>query len=175
VKLRLVLGVVAVVVAALVYHLAAGENQLKPRLVQTTPTAAIHTASAVIGVSAKGAVLSWQPPPKESSLPLLPLTKLPASGHLSGTALQQALVLGAAPAALRPHLKSSGYGETGVDVELRTGVVLRFGDAGETARKWRAAAAVLADPAVTSLDYVNLSVPGRPGIGGSGHSLPPVP
>ncbi|MGA8745915.1 MAG: hypothetical protein WB507_08625 [Solirubrobacterales bacterium] len=168
-------GLLALAAALLVYQLLAGKSQVNSRLLQTAPTAAIDTASGFVGVSAQGAVLSWQPPPKESSLPLLPVKRPPASGRLSGTALQQALVLGAAPAALRPHLKSSSYGSTGVDVQLRTGVVLRFGDAGERARKWQAAAAVLADPAVSALDYVNLSVPGRPGIGGSGHSLPPVP
>ncbi len=172
---RLLAGLAAVALAALVYQFVVRDKQVEPRLVPARPIAAIGTGSSAVGVSAEGAVLSWLPPPKESSLPMLPLSKAPASGHLAGTALQQARVLGAAPAALRPHLKSSSYGETGVDVELRNGVELRFGDASEAARKWSAAAAVLADPAVTALDYVNLSVPGRPAIRGSGHALPPVP
>ena len=60
--------------------------------------------------------------------------------------LQQARVLGAAPAALRPYIASSYYGESGVDVKLRSGIELRFGDASQAGEKWRAAAAVLADP-----------------------------
>ena len=172
---RLLIGLAAVALVAIVYQFAVRGKQVEPRLVPATPTAAIGTGPSAVGVSAEGAVLSWQPPPKESSLPLLPLSKSPASGHLTGTALQQARVLGAAPVALRPHLKSSSYGEAGVDVELRTGVELRFGDASEAAKKWSAAAAVLADPSVTALDYVNLSVPSRPAISGSGHPLPPVP
>ncbi len=172
---RLLVGLAAVALVAIVYQLAVRHSQVEPRLVAITPTAAIRTGSGILGVSAEGAVISWQLPPQESSVPLLALSKPPASGHLSGTALQQALVLGAAPAALRPHLKSSSYGEAGVQVELRTGVQLRFGSASEAARKWRAAAAVLADPSVTALDYLNLSSPGRPGIGGAGHSLPPIP
>jgi hypothetical protein len=175
VRRRLLVGLVAVALVTLAYQFAVRGKQVEPHLVPTAAIAAIGTGSSAVGVSAEGAVLSWLPPPKESSLPLLPLSRPPASGHLTGTALQQARVLGAAPAPLRPHLKSSSYGETGVDVELRTGVELRFGDASEAARKWSAAAAVLADPSVTALDYVNLSVPGRPGIGGSGHVLPPAP
>ncbi|HEY5053388.1 MAG TPA: hypothetical protein VII45_08260, partial [Solirubrobacterales bacterium] len=88
---------------------------------------------------------------------------------------QQALILGATPAALRKYVESSYYGESGVDVKLKAGVELRFGDASQAARKWRAAAAVLADPSVTALDYVDLHAPSRPAIWGSGHTLPTAP
>ena len=89
--------------------------------------------------------------------------------------LQQARVLGAAPPALRPYLEGSLYGESGVDVELRSGIELRFGDASRVHEKWQAAAAVLANPSVTALDYVDLHVPGHPAVGGSGHALPAAP
>jgi hypothetical protein len=112
---------------------------------------------------------------EELRLPRLPLSEPPASGRLSGPVLQQARVLGAAPAALRPYLSSSYYGELGVDVELSSGIELRFGDASQAAAKWKAAAAVLADPSITELGYVDLHAPGRPSVGGSGHTLPPVP
>ncbi len=36
------------------------------------------------------------------------------------------------------------------------------------------AAAVLADPSITALDYVDLHAPRRPAVGGSGHTLPPM-
>jgi hypothetical protein len=84
-------------------------------------------------------------------------------------------VLAAVPDALRPYVDSSGYGESGVEVTLTTGVELIFGDASQVAKKWRAAAAVLANPEVTSLDYVNLEAPGRPTYGGAEHELPPAP
>ena len=86
----------------------------------------------------------------------------------------QARVLGAAPATLRPYIERSYYGESGVDVELRSGIELRFGDASQVAAKWKAAAAVLADPSITALDYVDLHAPGRPAVYGSGHTLPPA-
>ena len=42
-------------------------------------------------------------------------------------------------------------------------------------QKWAAAAAVLADPKVTSLAYVDVRVPARPAIGGSNRALIGVP
>ncbi len=89
--------------------------------------------------------------------------------------LEQARVLGAAPATLRPFLSRSYYGESGVDVETTSGIELRFGDDSQAKRKWKAAAAVLADPSIEALDYVDLHAPARPAIGGSGHTLPPAP
>ncbi len=172
---RLLVGLAVVVLAAIAYAFLVRGKSVAPRLFPVEPTSVIGSGSSAVGVSAEGAVLTWLPPPKESSLPQLPLSETPKSGHLAGPALQQARVLGAAPAALRPYVKSSRYGESGVDVELSLGVELRFGDASEAAKKWRAAAAVLADPSVTALDYVDLHAPGRPAIGGSGHALPSVP
>jgi hypothetical protein len=113
--------------------------------------------------------------PEDGTLPSLPLNQVPKSGRLGGTMLQQALVLGAAPAELRPHIESSYQGESGVDVILRSGIELRFGDASRAAEKWRAAATVLADPSLTAVDYINLYAPSRPSAGGSGHALPPAP
>jgi cell division septal protein FtsQ len=175
VRRRLLVGLAVVVLAAVAYVFGVRDKSVAPRLVPVEPTATIGTGSSAVGVSAEGAVLTWLPPPKEPSLPQLPLSEAPKSGRLAGPALQQARVLGAAPAALRPYVKSSRYGESGVDVELSSGVELRFGDASEAAKKWRAAAAVLADPSVTALDYVDLHAPGRPAIWGSGHVLPSVP
>ena len=88
--------------------------------------------------------------------------------------LEQVRVLAAAPPALRPYVAGSQFGESGVEVELSSGIELRFGSAGDAERKWRAAAAVLADPSITALDYVDLTAPGRPAVGGSGHTLPPI-
>jgi hypothetical protein len=164
-----------VVLAAAVYLFLSREKAVAPTLVPTQATSVIGTGSSAVGVSAQGAVLSWLPPPKESTLPRLPLSAPPKSGRLAGTALQQARVLGAVPAGLRPYVERSYYGESGVDVILNSGIELRFGDASQVGKKWRAAAAVLADPSVTALDYVDLHAPGRPAIWGSSHSLPAAP
>jgi cell division protein FtsQ len=60
----------------------------------------------------------------------------------------------------------------GVLVTMRGGIQLRFGTGGNRAGQWAAAAAVLADPALTSLTYVDLRVPQRPAAGGTSDPTP---
>lgn len=138
-------------------------------------TATLSGGEEAVAVTPDGSVLPWLPVPADAELPELPPAEPPKSGRLAGPMLEQARVLGAAPAALRPYLQRSFYGESGVGVELTTGIELRFGDDSRAAKKWRAAAAVLADPSIETLDYVNLLAPAHPAIGGSGHALPPPP
>jgi cell division septal protein FtsQ len=174
---RRLLAVAAIVVAIL----AAGgyflirDSVVAPRGLVPQPAATIGSGSEAIVVTGDGKVVRWFPLEDDPGLPQLPLTEVPKGGQLKGPALAQAQILGAAPAALRPYLASSRYGETGVDVETTAGIELRFGDASQAARKWKAAAAVLADPSIEALDYVDLHAPGRPAYGGSGHTLPALP
>ncbi len=173
---RGVIVILAVIIIAFVYQRLFGEQTATPRLVSSQPVAVIGGDSPEpLAVAADGTVLAWFPVPEESSLPRLPLDEAPKGTRVQGPMLEQVKVLAAAPADLRPYVATSYYGESGVDVELTTGIELRFGNAGQAARKWKAAAAVLADPSVTSLDYVNLHAPSHPAVGGSGHTLPPVP
>jgi cell division protein FtsQ len=101
-------------------------------------------------------------------LPVLPVGELPAEGKLEGEALSQALVLGAAPAPLRPLIEGvSIEGERGVEVTMRGDLPIRFGTPELAAEKWAAAAAVLADPKTETLTYVDVRVPKRPALGGA--------
>jgi cell division septal protein FtsQ len=167
------LGLVVAVLLC-VYWFVIRDSTVEPHLRSLQAAATIGTGSDAIAVGTDGQILAWLPLSEEQPLPSLPLSEPPKGGKLAGPVLQQARVLGAAPAALRPYLESSYYGETGVDVKLRSGIELRFGDASRARAKWKAAAAVLADPSITALDYVDLHAPGRPAVGGSGHTLPPV-
>ncbi|HEV7615568.1 MAG TPA: hypothetical protein VGO36_05010 [Solirubrobacterales bacterium] len=163
----------AIVALAAIYFFLIRDSHVGPSVAVPEATATIGSGSEAIAVTAGGAVVRWFPLDAEPALPRLPLTEVPKGGQLKGPALQQALVLGAAPAALRPYLASSRYGESGVDVETTSGIELRFGDASQARKKWKAAAAVLADPSIEALDYVDLHAPKRPALGGSGHVLPP--
>jgi hypothetical protein len=138
-------------------------------------TSTIGSGDDVVGVSADGEIVPFLPVPTGPPLPRLSLDEVPQSGRLAGPVMQQAKVLGAAPAALRPYVERSYYGESGVDLILTNGIELRFGNASQAKRKWKSAAAVLTNPAITALDYVNLYAPNRPAIWGSEHSLPPAP
>jgi len=176
VRPRLVAAAVAVLVVGIaVYWFALRQSTAEPTVFVPRLAAQIGEGEEAVGVAANGAIVRWLPLPEEPPLPQLPLEEPPKGGHLRGPALEQARVLGAVPDELRPYVASSYYGESGVDIELTTGIELRFGDASQAARKWRAAAAVLADPSVTALDYVDLQAPNRPSWGGAEHELPPLP
>jgi len=175
VKRRLLLLVAIVVAAGAVYMFALRDTIVEAGVVVPDATAVIGMGAEAVGVGPDGGILDWQPAPEDGALPELPLAAAPKRPRLAGPMLQQARVLGAAPAALRPYLAASFYGESGVDVELRSGIELHFGDASRLPAKWNAAAAVLADPSITALDYVDLQVPGHPAVGGSSHALPAAP
>lgn len=168
-------GLAALAVAIAAYWLVLREGTAEPRVQVPRLAAAIGEGEDAVGVSGSGAVVRWLPVPEEPPLPRLPLDETPRGGRVRGPALEQVRVLAAVPDELRPYVESSRFGESGVDVFLTTGIELRFGDAGRAARKWRAAAAVLADPSVTALDYVDLHAPSRPAFGGSSYELPPAP
>ena len=172
---RGLLVVLAVIVLGFLAQRIFGDRTVEARVMVPVPAATIAVAEADLAVTGGGVVVPWLPLAAEPGLPQLPTAAVPKGNRLAGPMLEQARVLGAAPAALRPDLARSYYGESGVDVETTAGIELRFGDASQAARKWKAAAAVLADPAIEALDYVDLHAPARPAIGGSGHTLPPPP
>jgi cell division protein FtsQ len=102
-----------------------------------------------------------------TDLPTLQVDELPEAGRLSGDALDETRVVGAAPAPLRPLVEDVAVTEDdGIVTTVQGGIDVRFGTASKADAKWAAAAAVLADPKVTSLRYVDVQVPSRPAIGG---------
>lgn len=158
-----------------VYWFGVRKGSADPHVQVPKLAAAIGEGSEAVGVAGSGAVVRWLPLPEDPPLPALSLEEVPKGGRVRGPALEQVRVLAAAPAELRPFLARGYYGESGVDVELTTGIELHFGDASQARRKWRAAVATLADPSITALDYVDLRAPNRPSYGGSEHELPPAP
>jgi cell division protein FtsQ len=173
-RIAAVVLLIAVAVGAAYYFLIRDEG-VTPAVEAPKPAATIGSGSDAVAVSSTGAVIPWFKVSEAHPLPTLSLEKPPKGGQLAGPALEQVRVLGAVPPALQPYLRSSSYGESGVEVELSTGIELRFGDSSQIARKWKAVAAVLADPTITLLDYVDVQAPGHPAVGGSGHELPPAP
>jgi len=166
--------ILAVIAIAFIAQKVLGDKTVEPRLVSSEPVAAIGSGSEAVAVADDGTVLTWLALPEDSNLPQLSLSSAPKGPRVEGPVLEQVHVLAATPAALRPFVAGSQFGESGVEVELSSGIELFFGSAADAPRKWRAAAAVLADPSITALDYVNVSAPGRPAFAGSGHTLPPI-
>ncbi|HWA55316.1 MAG TPA: cell division protein FtsQ/DivIB [Solirubrobacterales bacterium] len=173
---RLLLGGAgAVFLVVVLYLVFVRDSTTEPHLVSSQPVAAIGSGDGAVAVAEDGTVLAWFPSGANVDLAELPIDSPPKGDRVQGSVLEQVHVLAAAPAALRPYLASSRFGESGVEVELTSGIELIFGNAAAAKRKWHAAAAVLADPEITALDYVDLRAPGRPSVGGSGHTLPPPP
>jgi hypothetical protein len=109
-----------------------------------------------------------------SRYPVLPLKQRPKGDRVQGHVLEQVHILAAAPKSLRHLVARTRYGKTGVEVEFTSGIEVRFGDDVGAERKWKAAAAILADPSVTVLSYVDVHAPTRPTKGGDAHELPPA-
>jgi cell division protein FtsQ len=104
----------------------------------------------------------------DAELPEVELGEIPARGALTGEGLEIARVMGAAPVALRALVEEVSYGGTeGVEVVLRGGIPVYFGLGDHAAEKWTAAAAILADPEIETLTYVDVRVPDRPSLGGA--------
>lgn len=171
-KRLLAAALIVVVAVVAVYWFAVRGKTVEASVTVPQLAAQIGAGDDRVLVAGDGEVIRWGYQPERIHLPVLPLEEPPQRGRLRGTAREQAEVLGAVPPALRRFLASSRYGESGVDVELTSGIELRFGDSSRAEEKWRAAAAVLADPSLTALSYVDLHAPSHPAVGGEEYALP---
>lgn len=141
-------------------------RRLAIEVVERAPVGSIGAGEG-IAVAGDGTILGSLGEQAER-LPPIEVAKTPSSGRLDGVALAQAEVLGTAPDPLRPAIRGAQVnGEHGVVVALVEGIELRFGDSSEAEAKWAAAAAILADPKLDELDYIDLRLPGRPAVGGA--------
>jgi cell division septal protein FtsQ len=149
-------------------------STLNVKVTKRSAVATIGEGSGAVGVAEDGRVLRGVPVGHDS-VPRLPLTAAPKGSWVGGPVLEQAEMLGAAPKPLLRYVDHSFNGESGIGVELDGGVDLLFGTAGSADQKWQAAAAVLSDPDLGPLDYVDLSVPRRPAVGGVSYTAPSLP
>jgi cell division protein FtsQ len=101
-----------------------------------------------------------------SSLPTITMTVTPGGTTLSGTPLQEAVLLADAPPALMSRIASTQFSSShGLTVILRGGPQLYFGDAGRLTAKWNSAVAVLANSSSAGAGYIDVSDPSRPAAG----------
>ena len=135
-------------------------------VVERPPALLVEAGHDQVPAAADGTLLAGVEVEKGAELPVLEINGgLPPGGALEGDPLKQALIAGATPEPLRPMVEEVDYGdEYGVEVTLRGGIPVRFGTGARAAEKWTAAAAVLADPKLTSLTYLDVRVPERPSV-----------
>ncbi len=149
-------------------------STLNVKVTKRTPVALIGEGSGAVGVAEDGRVMRGVPAGGDH-LPRLPLTAAPKGSWVGGPVLEQAEMLGADPKPLLRYVDHSFNAESGIGVELDGGVDLLFGTAANAGQKWKAGAAVLSDPELGPLDYVDLSVPRRPAVGGVSYTAPRLP
>jgi cell division protein FtsQ len=137
---------------------------LEITVVERPPVAVAGDAG--VPVAADGTLLPGVETGKQD-LPAIDVSVGEDVGTLEGEGADQAIVLGAAPEPLVPVIDRSTVSDGGIVVELSNGIELRFGDSSRAEAKWQAAARILADPALTSLTYVDLRIPDRPAVGGA--------
>jgi cell division septal protein FtsQ len=137
------------------------------------PVARIGSGEDARAVDASGVILPTVDL-ANFDLPRLPIDEIPAHVRVEGGIADQVAVLAAAPTALLELAQESRLTPAGVEVVMPGGIELRFGSPLNAADKWRAAAAILADPELSEVGYVDLTSPSRSAAGGSGASLPPA-
>lgn len=99
-------------------------------------------------------------------LPLIAAQSSATGDRVDGDALAGAQVLAGLPPVLAPQVDDVKIdAELGPVVTLNGGVEIRFGDPTRSETKWKAVAAVLAEPSFTAANYLDVSVPSRPVAG----------
>jgi cell division septal protein FtsQ len=172
----LALAVVAIAVVA-VYWFALRDSSTTTAAAESTRAVAQigEGKRGVIVVGADGRLLgSRSGKSKKQQLPVLSAKEAPKGKRVKGRVREEVLILAAAPTSLSHYIASADYNKTGVDLETTSGIEIRFGDSRQAEKKWRALAAVLADPSVTALSYVDVHAPTRPAVNGEEHELPPA-
>jgi cell division protein FtsQ len=142
---------------------------LRIEVAEQIPVAQVVGADRTVTVSADGVVLA-HPHPSEP-LPTITLTTPAPTGRLTGPGEAQVRLLAAAPYALLGKVATAGRSAAhGLTASLRDGPAIYFGEARDLAEKWRAAAAVLADPSSTGAVYIDVTDPARPAAGSGADS-----
>ncbi len=131
------------------------------------PVLLARAGETVLPVAGDGTILEGVDASK-ARVPEVEVDGFGEDGSVTGDALDLATVAGAAPTELRRLIVDLGIDSAnGLTVTLKGGVPVIFGDSTRAEERWVAAAAVLADPQLDNLTYLDVRVPERPAIGGA--------
>lgn len=137
------------------------------RVVDRPPAMLAATEGRELPVAGDGTVLAGLDV-GDTPLPRVEVAKLPSQGALQGEDLELARVAGAAPAPLLELIRDLRFDSSeGVEATLEGDVPIYFGTGERAPEKWAAVAAILADPQVDTLTYLDVRVPERPALGGA--------
>jgi cell division protein FtsQ len=131
---------------------------------EQVPVAIVSAGGTQMAVSADGTLL--RDSGVTGTLPTIAVDVAPGGTHVSGTAMTEVRLLAAAPYQLLSKVgQVSSDAAHGLVAGIRNGPDLYFGDGGQLAAKWAAAAAVLASLSSAGATYIDVSVPSRPAAG----------
>ena len=144
-------------------------------IVQNRPVAMLVAGSREVAVAPDGTLLEGAK--VSGSLPIVRVGALPGNGRLpDGPARERVFVAAAAPPRLLAHVESISIEHgRGAVAQLTNGPVIIFGRPTALRRKWRAAAAVLAQHSSQGATFLDVRMPERPVAGGLGVQLDPQP
>ena len=142
-------------------------SSLTVHVTERLPVAEAELGGERVAVSADGTPLPGVEV-RGAKLPQLDEDATAEDGSLSQLGAAQAAALGGAPSELGGRIEAAAWDPErgGVVIELEGAPELRFGGGEDAERKWRAVAAVLADPDLGTPAYLDVSVPERPVTGG---------
>jgi cell division protein FtsQ len=136
-------------------------------VIEHRAVAALETGGRRIPAAGSGLIL--QGVAADAGLPSIRAETAPAGERVSDPRTRAALaVAAAAPAPLLARVDHIWTGADGLMLNLREGPDLIFGDESDAARKWAAAARVLAEPSAVGATYLDVRVPERVAAGGLG-------
>ncbi|MDQ6835899.1 MAG: FtsQ-type POTRA domain-containing protein, partial [Actinomycetota bacterium] len=137
---------------------------MRIRVSEQVPVATVDAGGRRIPVAADGTLL--HDTRTGASLPTIAMRVLPGGARLTGYALDEARLLGAAPYPMLAKVSQVSDGPAhGLAVQLRAGPALYFGTGGQLGAKWAAVTEVLASSGSVSAPYVDVTDPSRPAAG----------
>jgi cell division protein FtsQ len=148
---------------------------LKIEIVENRPVALLVSPGRSVAVAPDGTVLAGSK--MQSGLPTVHVAALPPGARVAeGSTRDRVAVAGAAPPRLLARVAtiSVQHGRGAVAL-LQHGPVIIFGRPVELARKWAAAAAVLAQHSSAGATYIDVRMPERPVAGGLPLTQDPQP
>ena len=148
-------------------------HELRVHVIEHEPVAALVVGGREIAASADGLLLDGVVAGGE--VPVIRMDAAPAGERVTNANTRSALAIaGAAPDELRARIDRLWTGSRGMMLALVDGPDLIFGDHSDAARKWLAAARVLADPSSAGATYLDVRTPERVAAGGLGPVAEPT-
>jgi cell division protein FtsQ len=144
-------------------------------VVENRPVAVLLAGNRQVAVAPDGTVLAGSK--ITGGLPVVRVGTLPQQGRMpDGPARERIAVAAAAPPRLLGRVESISIQHgRGAVAQMQHGPAIYFGRPIELARKWTAAASVLADSSSEGATYIDVRMPDRPVAGGLALKQTPQP